>query len=125
MVQYQEILSVFFYLSQKYQLSEGIYVQLKDVIPTFQYMWPVEGSNLTFKFSTIEQFQHAYEIIQSSNAITECISYRSNFITFKYYPVLKRAFVCTECFSDISYLHEVLNQQGVKEIIYKFKNFNN
>jgi hypothetical protein len=120
-----DIIFIFSYLNQKYSLTDGIYVHLKNAIPTFQYMWSVEGSNLTFKFNSIEQFQNAYTLILDTNSEIEYILYKSNFITFKYTPLYKRVFISTESFSDISYLHTFLNQQGVKEITYSFKNRNN
>jgi len=120
-----DIIFIFSYLNQKYNLTDGIYVHLKNAIPTFQYMWPVEGSNLTFKFNSIEQFQIAYNIILDTNSDIEYILYKSNFITFKYSLLYKRVFISTESFRDISYLHTFLNQQGVKEITYSFKNRNN
>jgi hypothetical protein len=120
-----DIIFIFSYLNQKYNLTDGIYVHLKNAIPTFQYMWSVEGSNLTFKFNSIEQFQNAYTTILDTNSEIEYILYKSNFITFKYSLLYKRVFISTESFSDISYLHTFLNQQGVKEITYSFKNRNN
>jgi hypothetical protein len=125
MVQIQDILSVFDYLNEIYNLTDGIYVQLKNSIPAMDYIWTVEGSNLTFKFTNIEQFHDAYTDIVADNCEIEHIIYKSNFIHFKYYPTLSRVFVSTESFHDISHLHDILNQQGVKEIVYKFKNMNN
>ena len=120
-----DMIFIFSYLNQEYNLTDGIYVHLKNAIPTFQYMWSVEGSNLTFKFNSIEQFQNAYATILDTNSEIEYILYKSNFITFKYSLLYKRVFISTESFSDISYLHTFLNQQGVKEITYSFKNRNN
>lgn len=120
-----DIIFIFSYLNQEYNLTDGIYVHLKNAIPTFQYMWSVEGSNLTFKFNSIEQFQNAYTTILDTNSEIEYILYKSNFITFKYSLLYKRVFISTESFRDISYLHTFLNKQGVKEITYSFKNRNN
>lgn len=125
MVQIQDILTVFDYLNEIYNLTDGIYVQLKNSIPPRDYVWEVEGSNLTFKFNSIEEFHEAYMEIVADSCIIEHIIYKSNFIHFKYYPSLSRVFVSTEDFSDISHLHDILNQRGVKEILYKFKNNNN
>ena len=125
MLHYQDILSAFYYLNQKYNLSDGIYIELKNAVPSFQYIWPVEESNLIFKFSTIEEFMNAYSSITSSNTEINTIIYKSTFITLKYIVSYNRIFISTESFNDISHLHDILNQKGVKEIIYKFKNYNN
>lgn len=125
MLDYQDILSAFYYLNQKYNLSDGIYIELKNAVPSFQYIWPVEESNLIFKFSTIEEFMNAYSSITSSNTEINTIIYKSTFITLKYIVSYNRIFISTESFNDISHLHDILNQKGVKEIIYKFKNYNN
>ena len=125
MVQIQDILSVFHYLNEIYSLNDGIYVQLKNTVPAMYYTWQVEGTNFTFKFNSIQQFHDAYMTIVNTNSEIEHIIYKSNFINFKYYPSFNRVFVSTESFNDISHLHDILNQQGVKEILYKFKNNNN
>lgn len=119
------LLSVLFYLNQKYSLTDGIFIKLVNAVPVFQYMWEVEDSNLTFKFTSIEQFKNAYTTILNSNSEIDSIIYKSNFVTLKYYPSAKRVFISTESFTDISYLHDLLNHQGVKEILYSFKNYNN
>jgi hypothetical protein len=125
MVQVENIIQVFNYLNDTYGLNNGIYVKVQNAVPVFEYIWPVQDSNLTFKFGSLQMFEHAYNMIQNSNTEIECITYKSNFVTFKYYPSLKRAFLATEDFSTITHLHTMLNQQGVKEILYKFTNANN
>jgi len=125
MINVDDILQIFSYLNKIYKLTDGIYIDMSDAIPTFQYMWPVEGSNLTFKFTTIEEFQAAYTRIVESEYKPNYILYKSNFITFKYNIIYKRVFISTESFSDISYLHNFLNKEGIKEITYSFKNHNN
>jgi hypothetical protein len=125
MINLYEILYIFSYLNDKYKLTDGIYIHMSDAIPTYQYMWPVEGSNLTFKFTTIKEFQDAYTTIINSDHKPDYILYKSNFITFKYSLLYKRVFISTESFNDISYLHTFLKQEGVKEITYSFKNHNN
>jgi hypothetical protein len=125
MVQALDLVNIFNYLFEHYQLTDSITVKVENAVPVFQYIWPVEGSNLTFKFESIQMFEHAYTMIQTSNIEIECITYKSNFISFKYYPKFNRVFLATEDFITISHLHNLLNQEGVKEILYKFTNYNN
>ena len=119
------LLDVFSYLETNYGQSHEIYINVNQVVPTFVYIWDVEGSNLTFKFKTIQEFVNAYERITNSNTEINHIIYKSNFVTFKFYPNYKRVFLSTENYNDISYLHSILNREGVKEILYSFKNYNN
>jgi hypothetical protein len=124
MVQVFDLVNIFNYLFEHYQLTDSITVKVENAVPVFQYIWPVEGSNLTFKFESIQMFEQAYTMIQTSNTEIECITYKSNFISFKYYPRFNRVFLATEDFSTISYLHTLLNNQGIREILYKFTNYN-
>jgi hypothetical protein len=124
MVQVFDLVSIFNYLFEHYGLTDAITVKVENAVPVFQYIWPVEGSNLTFKFESIQMFEQAYTMIQTSNTEIECIHYKSNFISFKYYPRFNRVFLATEDFSTISYLHTLLNNQGIREILYKFTNYN-
>ena len=120
-----DLISIFNYLLEHYNLTDGITVQIKNAIPVFQYTWPVEDSNLTFKFDSIQMFENVYSTIQNLNTEIECITYKSNFVTFKYYPPFNRVFLATEEFSTINYLHNLLNVYDIKEILYKFTNYNN
>ena len=71
------ILNIFYYLFDNYGLTNGIYVNLSNAIPSIQYMWPVNDSNLTFKFTTLSQFQEAYNNMNN----IEYISYKTDFIS--------------------------------------------
>jgi len=113
----QNILNIFYYLFDTYGLTSGIYVTVSNAIPSIQYMWPVENSNLTFKFTSISQFQDAYNNITN----IEYISYKTNFISLKYYPKLQRAILTTEQYQDIINLNTLMINLGLKETLYNLK----
>ena len=113
----QTITNVFYYLFDKYGLTNGIYINLNSAVQSSQYMWPVEDSNLTFKFTTISQFQDAY----NSMTDIEYITYKSNFVSLKYYPKLKRVVLTTEQYEDIINLNTIMRSLGLKETLYSLK----
>lgn len=113
----QTIVNVFYYIFDKYGLTNGIYINLSDAVDSAQYTWPVEDSNLTFKFTSISQFQNAY----SSMRNIEYITYKTDFISLKYYPRLKRAILTTEQYEDITNLNTLMQSLGLKETLYSLK----
>jgi len=113
----QIILNIFYYLFDTYGLTNGIYVNVSSAIPSIQYMWQIEDSNLTFKFTTLSQFQEAYNNMNN----IEYISYKTDFISLKYYPKLKRAILTTENYEDITNLSTLMINLGLKETLYNLK----
>jgi len=117
----QNILNIFYYLFDNYGLTNGIYVNVSDAIQSIQYMWSVNDSNLTFKFTTLSQFQDAYNNMNN----IEYITYKTDCISLKYYPKLNRAILTTEKYEDITNLNTFMKNLGLKEILYNLKNQNN
>ena len=113
----QIILNIFYYLFDNYGLTNGIYVNVSNAIPSIQYMWPVNDSNLTFKFTLLSQFQDAYNNMNN----IEYITYKTDFISLKYYPKLKRAILTTEQYEDITNLSSLMRNLGLKETLYNLK----
>lgn len=113
----QTITNVFYYLFDKYGLTNGIYINISSSVESSQYIWPVEDSNLTFKFTSISQFQDAYSSITN----IEYITYKTNFVSLKYYPKLKRAILTTEQYEDITNLNTLMRSLGLKETLYSLK----
>ena len=111
------ILNIFYYLFNKYGLTNGIYVNVSNAIPSIQYMWSLEESNITFKFSSIKQFEEAYNNIKN----IEYINYKTKDVSLKYYPKLKRTILTTEQYQDIINLNAHLNSLGLKETLYNLK----
>jgi len=113
----QNILNIFYYLFDTYGLTNGIYVNVSNAIQSIQYMWSVENSNLTFKFTSISQFQDAYNNMNN----IEYIIYKTDFISLKYYPKIKRAILTTEQYQDITNLSNLMRNLGLKETLYSLK----
>jgi hypothetical protein len=77
-------------------------------------VYSIENDRLTKWMWTAQEFSGVVNNI-------EYISYKTDFISLKYYPKLKRAILTTENYEDITNLSTLMINLGLKETLYNLK----